>query len=251
MFKRILLYLIIFYVGFGLFLYIKQDSLLFYPTEELIIADVRVQSFTNQNQIIKAFVLNPGLDDAIIYFAGNAEAVGMLADFYRQIFPNKTVYLMNYRGYGGSTGEPSEQAFFSDALHIYDQLKSQHQKISIIGKSLGSGVATYLASQREIFKLVLITPFDSITSLAQQKFPFFPVSWIVKNKFDSMQYAKQIKTEVLVFIAENDQIVPLEHSNKLLQVLPNKQSHYLKNTNHNSLTNSAEYSQLLVQFFQQ
>ncbi len=250
MFKRILLYLTIFYVGFGLFLYSKQDSLLFYPTEELNVADVRVQSFINQNQTIKSFVLNPGLDDAIVYFAGNAESVGMLTNFYRHIFPNKTVYLINYRGYGGSTGEPSEQAFFSDALHIYDQLKLQHHKISIIGKSLGSGVAVYLASQREIFKLVLITPFDSITSLAQQKFPFFPVGWIIKNKFDSMQYAQQIKAEVLVFIAENDRIIPLEHSDKLLQVLPNKQSHYLKDTSHNSLTSSPEYSRLLRQFFQ-
>ncbi len=223
--------------------------MLFYPTEELNVADVRVQNFTNQSQTIKAFVLNPGLDDAIIYFAGNAESVGKLTDYYRHIFPHETVYLINYRGYGGSTGEPSEPAFFSDALHIYDQIKSQHQTISIIGKSLGSGVATYLASQREIFKLVLITPFDSITSLAQQKFPFFPVSWVVTNEFDSMQYAKQIKAEVLVFIAENDQIIPPEHSNKLLQILPNTQSHYLKNTNHNSLTNSAEYSQLLVRFF--
>ncbi|MCF6299856.1 MAG: alpha/beta hydrolase [Proteobacteria bacterium] len=250
MIKRILLYLTIFYVGFGLLLYFKQDSLLFYPSKELNVADVRVQNFINQKQSIKSFVLNPDLNEAIIYFAGNAESVGKLTDFYKNIFPNKTVYLINYRGYGGSTGEPSEQALFSDALHIYDQIKSQHQKISVIGRSLGSGVATYLASQREIFKLVLVTPFDSIASLAQQKFPFFPVSWIITNKFNSIQYAKKIKAEVLVFIAENDHIIPLEHTENLLKVLPNKQSHYLKNTTHNNLTNSNKYSQLLVQFFQ-
>ena len=88
--------------------------------------------------------------DAIIYFGGNAESMAQSSDEIARQFPAFTVYLMDYRGYGRSTGEPSEEGLYSDALKLYDTMKSKYESISIGGRSLGSGIAVYVASQRKV-----------------------------------------------------------------------------------------------------
>jgi hypothetical protein len=80
---------------------------------------------------------------------------------------------------------------FSDALAIYDRIKKDHQQIIAIGRSLGTGVAVYLAAQREIEKLVLVTPFDSLRSVAQEIYPIYPISLILKESYRSIEYAEK------------------------------------------------------------
>ncbi|MFM2003805.1 MAG: hypothetical protein RI963_3231, partial [Planctomycetota bacterium] len=119
---------------------------------------------------------DPGQDalpaGAVIYFGGNAEEVDRSADDYAAAFPRHAIYLMNYRGYGGSQGGPSKAALHRDAAALYEYVASRHGTIVVIGRSLGSGVAVRLAVSNRVDRLILITPFDSIVNVARGLFPF-------------------------------------------------------------------------------
>ena len=106
----------------------------------LVVDDVR----------LRAWVVNPGRTHALVYFGGNAEAVEAQRDTFAQWFPSHTVYLPAYRGYGASEGSPSEGALKQDALAFFDHAAARHASVDVIGRSLGSGVASYVASQRAV-----------------------------------------------------------------------------------------------------
>ena len=115
---------------------------------------------------------------------------------------------------------------FSDALAIYDKIRSQYQSISLMGRSLGSGGAIYLASKREAEKLVLLTPYDSIAELAQLHYPLVPAVLVTQDRFESFRYAPQVTAPVLVVTAEQDWIVPVERALELRNYLTNTRVTY-------------------------
>jgi len=200
----------LYFVGVGL-LYFFQRQLLYIKTPEYQ-HNLTTLAVTNEGESIKVIVLNPGKPDAMMYFGGNAEAVVFNERPFTEHFNNHTIYLVNYRGYGGSSGQPSEAGLYSDALAVYDKIAAQHPRISVMGRSLGSGVATYLASKRQVRTLVLITPYDSIESVAQRHFPIFPVFLLLKDKYDSINRAKDISAKTLIVMAEQDTVIPNPHS---------------------------------------
>jgi len=176
----------------------------------------------NDGESIRVIVLNKGNDDAILYFGGNAESIVRSADEIAKEFPKHTVYLLEYRGYGRSTGEATEIALYQDALKLYDTIKPMHKHIFVSGRSLGTGIATYLAAHREVSKLVLITPFDSIVNVAQQHYPIYPVFLMLKDKYDSLKSARDIKAKTLILVAKNDTIIPLSNTQRLIDVFNKK-----------------------------
>jgi hypothetical protein len=244
--------ILLFYTLACVFLYIKQRDLLYFPTPENTQVNATAIWIEQGSHRLKIWKINEG-ENAIIYFGGNAESVEYNIPEFRQFFAGYTVYLVNYRGYGGSSGSPSEQALFEDAAFIYDEIKKQHPSIGVIGRSLGSGVACYLASEREVDRLALITPYDSIEALAQSLYPVFPVKWLLKDAFDSLSCAPSLSNPVLVLIAQNDQVIPLKRSENLLQSLTQAQveSHIIEDATHNDISSSAAYQQLLKNFFEQ
>jgi len=213
---KIVRIVVIVYVLSGMLLYVFQRDLLYYPPEE-VAHDFAVEKISSDDETINLIVINPGQPRAIIYLGGNAESPAHSASAFESVFPGYTQYFVNYRGYGGSTGQPSEQALFSDAINIYDVLSERHDGISVIGRSLGSGIATYLAANREIDKLVLVTPFDSIEALAQARYSLYPVSLLLKDKYRSIDWVKKIDSPTLVLLAELDFVVPAEHSQRLIE----------------------------------
>ena len=205
-----------------MFLYIKQDNFLYFPTQN-IKSIYKEVVFKNENESISTTVLNIGQSKAIIYFGGNAENVDYNVNNFTEIFKNYTVYLVKYRGYGKSTGKPTEKGLCSDALYIYDLIKNKYPNISIIGRSLGTGVATYLAAKRDIDKLALITPFDSIESVAQERLPVYPMSLLLRDKYKSIDRVHQIKAQTLILMAQNDQVIKKEHTENLSNKFPSSQ----------------------------
>jgi len=206
--------------------------------------------FHNENETIEVIVLNEGKQNGIIYFGGNGESVVHSASDHMRNFPDHTIYLVNYRGYGGSSGTPKEQAIYSDALHIYDQLSPKYKTISVIGRSLGTGVATYIGSKRDINKMGLITPYDSIENVAKSRYPIFPTSLLLTDKYDSIGRIKNIKAKTLIILAENDSVIPLEHSERLIKAFSPKQIKVgiIKNAGHNNLSRTKKYHKLLREF---
>jgi pimeloyl-ACP methyl ester carboxylesterase len=184
---------------------------------------------------------------AIVYFGGNAEDVSSNLASFSQAFPAHAIYLLHYRGYGGSTGSPTEQAIQADALALFDHVRKSHADIVVIGRSLGSGVAIQVASQRPVSKLVLVTPYDSLQELAAGQFPAFPVRWLLIDKFESAKHAPQITVPTLLVAAEQDEVIPAWSTAQLharfrtglsrLEVLPG--------TSHNTISLHPGYLPLL------
>lgn len=212
------------YLAAGLYLFIAQRNFLYFPSE-VYEHPFPVERFINEGEDLEVIVLNKGNENAIVYFGGNAEQVVLGAADISEQFPMHTAYLMNYRGYASSTGEPTEKNLYADALHLYDEIKKRHANVVVSGRSLGTGVATFLASSRNTVKqLVLITPYDSIRNIAQRRFPVYPMSLLLKDKYDSLARAEEIESNVLILLAEHDTVIPLKHSNRLIKALSNKQS---------------------------
>ena len=249
---KILSIVLLVYAIACLLLYVKQRSILYYPTPENLNVNAEPLWLQTAQHKIKLWVINSKNSSqqkpAIIYFGGNAEQVENNVTDFKSMFTDFSVYVVNYRGYGGSSGSPTEKGLFNDALAIYDQLITQHSTINVIGRSLGSGVASFLAANRTVSKLVLTTPYDSISSVAQTHYPIFPVKWLIKDTFDSVRYAASIKSKILVLYAENDQVIPLKHTTKLIQALPHASSQMITGSSHNDISSSPQYQKLLAEF---
>lgn len=180
----------------------------------------------------------------ILYFGGNADDATRFVVYTKEL-QGYDVIAFNYRGYLGSTGTPSEEALFEDALKIYDTY-AKGRKVVVIGRSLGTGVATYLASKRVVDGLVLLTPYDSILSLAKLKYPFFPIDLLLKNKFETVNYLPLVKAKIAIIEVENDVTIPRYHLEKLLEAMPSKPLHIiLSNTTHGKILEHPAFTQEL------
>lgn len=231
-------------------LYFFQRTFLYAPTPN-ITHNFEHFTVSNEGETIDIVVLNKGKPESILYFGGNGEIVLNSADEFIKHFPNKTVYLVNYRGYGASSGSPTEQALYSDAIKIFETVKNNHQTVSIIGRSLGSGVTTYLAANKSVNKIALITPYDSILNIAKKRFKIFPVRYLLEDKFDSVSRAKKIRSEVLILAAENDQVIPTQNTKNLADEFNQNQLTYveIKGEGHNSVSRNRKYFEILKEFF--
>lgn len=217
-------------IGLMALIYLEQDRLIFFPpaapgaspeSAGLTIREVDIA--TGDANSLRGWLARPaGMQHErlplAIYFGGNAEEVSYMAGLASRL-PGWSLLAVNYRGYGGNSGNPSERALCADALAIYDWAARRPDvdpaRIAAIGRSLGSGVAVYLATERPIAALVLVTPYDSLRAVAGRHYPFLPVSLLLKHPFDSIGRASRISTPVLVLAAGRDDIIPSEHAQAL------------------------------------
>ena len=184
----------------------------------------------------------PG-EKAVIYLGGNAEDVSASLPMLNVVFPDRALYLLHYRGYLGSSGKPSEKALVADALALFDRVAAGHKHIVVIGRSLGSGVAVQVASQRPVEKLVLVTPFDSLVALAARQFPYFPVRWLLRDRYVSAAHAPQVAAPTLLLVARHDEIIPAGSAERLLaRFAPGvAQLRVLEGVGHNTISDSPDY----------
>lgn len=156
----------------------------------------------------------------IMYFGGNAEDVSYLAELADH-YGRFALLLPYYRGYGLSGGTPHESHLFADALLVYDAIVKrpdiQGKIVHLHGRSLGSGVAVFLATKRPVASIVLTTPYDSLANVAADIYPFLPVSLLLRHKFDSLSRAAEVKVPVLFLVAEEDRVIPPKHSERLYE----------------------------------
>lgn len=126
---------------------------------------------------------------------------------------------VNYRGYGLSEGEPSEQAILQDARFVYDYAAARPDvdpaSIVLLGRSLGSYVAVVLAAERKTRGAILATPFDSFAALGAERYPYLPVGLLLNGHYDSAAIAPKITVPALFVLAENDNITPIENGKAL------------------------------------
>ncbi len=233
-------------------LFFLQRKFIYYPTPTVNNPNFEhfmLNNKTNSENIqLKIWKISPKNMEhrntpALLYFGGNSESVEHNLASFQQQFPNRTIYFMNYRGFGGSQGSPNEAGIYSDALALFDKAHEQHQQIDVIGRSLGSGVASYLAIKRSVNKLILITAYDSIEAIASRKFVFFPVRFILKDRYRSLLRAPKLIMPTLLVTAENDKMIPREHTDNLWNALPKESGEQviLAGTNHNNIFSHPDF----------
>lgn len=154
----------------------------------------------------------------LLYFGGNKDEVSGWMQM-RLHAPDWAWAALNYRGYGASDGQPSQSALVTDAQAAYDALAADPRidpkRIVVIGRSLGSGVAVQLAAKRPLQALILVTPYDSMLSVAEEKYPWLPIGWMLRHPFDSIALAPTLHLPTQILLAEQDQLIPPAHGARL------------------------------------
>ncbi len=206
------------WLGLCLLLFLLQRSLIYFPVPPgsadassgfwLETAEARLRISARRQ---------PAGAPAIVYFGGNAEDVAWTLPDLSAQFPDHALFLMHYRGYGGSSGRPSEAALVADALALFDEVHRQHPEVVVMGRSLGSGVAVQLAAQRPVQRLVLVTPFDSLRAVAQRHYPWVPVGWLLRDRFESDQLAPALRLPTRLIVAGRDEVIDPSHARRLFE----------------------------------
>lgn len=187
-----------------------------------------------------------------IYFGGRSEDVRWLLTEAHG-FKNLPMVFFNHRGYGHSGGTPSEKHLVADARAIYRWVAEQPwcdlNRISVIGRSLGTGVAMQLASSAPVHKLVLFTPYDSLETIAKSKVPLAPVSWLLRSKFNSKDCAGYVHCPTFIVLAEQDDVVPHESSVNLMRHFAVEPlAAKVKGTDHISLPHDPDTQAMVAHF---
>jgi pimeloyl-ACP methyl ester carboxylesterase len=165
--------------------YATQRGRIYFPTPEVDHPGAEALWLESQGERIKVWAVSRPGPRALIYFGGNADDAAAHIDLFAAALPEHSLYLVNYRGYGGSSGRPSESGLAADARAVYDHVRKAHPHIAVVGRSLGSGVAVCLAGERPVERLVLVTPFDSLVNLAKTYFGWLPVGLLLQDRYDS------------------------------------------------------------------
>lgn len=195
----------------------------------------------------------PGVHPAVIYFGGRSEEVSWVVRDATAMFPDMTVLVVNYRGYGNSHGVPAERHLIEDGRMLFGWLADHQQvdpgRIAVIGRSLGSGVALQVAAHHPVAAVALITPYDSILSIAKRRFRTMPVGLVLRHRFESIKYASKISAPVLILRAEQDTVVPRVHTDLLASKLASVHTdHTVIGSNHFNIPFLEETQQRIAAF---
>ncbi|NML20772.1 alpha/beta hydrolase [Pseudoflavitalea sp. G-6-1-2] len=220
--------LVLVYCVIGILIYGLQDYFMFHPLalektykykfdspyREVNLpfsADVNINviQFTTKDSVPKGVVL---------YFHGNGHNIGAYAQnapvFTRNGYE---VWMLDYPGFGKSTGTFSEQKLYDWALLLYKLARAKYSKDSIIlyGRSMGSGIAAWLGAKRDCNRLILETPYYSLPSIWSSRLPIYPMDRMIKYKLPTWEYLKEVTAPVVIFHGTSDGVIPYRNASKL------------------------------------
>ncbi len=215
------------YLFAALFMYASQRSYQYFPSHRGLsaaalglegVADLKLVTEDAQTLQVWYAAPKPGRP-VILYLHGNGgEISGRSERFAAYQSGDFGVLFVSYRGYGASTGKPSEAGLVKDARAAYDWLIAQGVKsetIMLVGESLGSGVAVQLAAERRVGAVALEAPYYSAADIAAAHYWWLPVHWLMKDRFDSFAYIGRVHAPLLVIHGDQDHVIPIAEGRKL------------------------------------
>jgi hypothetical protein len=236
--KWLIIIAVLGYGGLLALMYVFQRSLMYFPdARRLPPAAVglpqaeEIALVSSDGEKLLAWHVPPRGDrPVVIYFQGNAGALDLRVGRFGWLIEDGTgLVALNYRGYGGSSGRPSEQGFIRDAIAAYDFAAARYgaKRIVLFGESLGTAVAMALAAEHEVGGLILDAPFTSAADVGAATFPFAPVRWLIKDTWRSDLRIGRLRAPVLVLHGERDRVVPLRFGEALF-ALANEPKHIVR-----------------------
>lgn len=239
------------YAAICAWLFAKQRELIYFPQATRVDATQTDFVLARDDVQLHGWAVNPESPRPVIYFGGNAESIQNRREQLERLLPGRSIYLVSYRGYGASGGTPSEEVLLDDALALFDEVQARHpgEPVAVVGSSLGSGVASHVASQRQVSRLVLVAPFDSLVAVAQTHYPVFPVRWLVKDRFDSASRLRGYQGKVLVVRAGRDTVVPPANTDRLIASLGTPPRVVdVPHADHNTISSETAFEQAIADF---
>ena len=240
-------------------IYLLQDGMIFHPqpmpeARRALAAQGAQSLFIEAADGTRLHAWYRAGSPLLLYFGGNAEEVSWMLGVTAREVPGSGWLLVDYRGYGSSAGAPSEHALVADGILFFDHARHKlgASKIVLFGRSLGSGVAVQVAAARPVAGLILVAPYDSLASVGQHHYPFLPVRWMLKHRFDSLQAAPAVQAPALFLAAERDEVIPLVHSKRLFEAWnAPKRWVELKGAGHNSTDDAPAFWPAIREFLVQ
>jgi len=239
------------YAILGIAIYWLQDFFLFRPeplgnkhryafTEPH--REVNLQMDANSLMNIVQFSCRDSVPRGVVlYFHGNRKNIGWYARYAHNFTQyGYEVWMLDYPGYGKSTGSFSEQRLYDYASQLYLLARKKYgaDQLIIYGKSMGTGIAAELASRHSCRRLILETPYYSLTSLASHYFPIYPVGQMIRYKIPTWKYLQQVSAPVTILHGTADGVIPYSNSKQLMEVLkPGDEYVTIAGGSHNDLDN--------------
>nr|MBP7323142.1 alpha/beta hydrolase [Deltaproteobacteria bacterium] len=188
--------------------------------------DIGLGYWPSEGDSFRGFVNTPALSpgaDVIVIFHGNAGNAWQRGYYPELLGPlGYRVVLAEYAGYGGRPGDLTEESLVADGKETVRLASQQYEgKLYVCGESMGVGVASAVAAddQLPISGVIAITPWDSLASVAQSKFWFLPVRWLLQDTYDNVQNLNRFDGPVAVIVAEHDEVIPVYHGLRLYESL--------------------------------
>lgn len=259
-------------IAFSTTIILFSDEMFFYPNQDTESYEENLKNkkyneiqFESNNKEFSGWLLKKeeGRAPLVIYFGGNGECSA------RRFFINKEYnywsyfdgyhfLMVDYPGYGNSKGTPSDDSMFDMALKTYDYAVTRDDvdsdNIILMGYSIGTGVATYLASQRDVRGLILMAPYDEGVSLYNSMIDIFhgPLEYLVRNKFESIEYAKYIDLQPLLLVSKADELIPNESSIHLSDAFPSGcKLHFIEDVKHSFFWEEKEVLEHVKEYLQE
>lgn len=257
---RILLYLAAGYAALVGVLWFFQTSMLF-PTETaedqapaLPHAARRLDAAAKSGERLVGIHMPPSAEGGerllILGFGGNAWNAAGVALYLHGLFPKAHVAAFHYRGYAPSTGEPSARALLEDAVVVHDRAVAEIRPTRVVaaGFSLGAGVAAYLARHRPLAGLILTTPFDRLTAVAAEHYPWAPVDLLFRHPMPAIDFIAGRPTPTAVIVAEGDRIIPPRRADALAAAVERLVMHRrIAGAGHNDVLGRREFKAAMAE----
>ncbi|GGD38697.1 alpha/beta hydrolase [Muriicola marianensis] len=191
----------------------------------------------------------------ILYFHGNAGNLSRWGEVVQNLVRlNYDLVVMDYRTYGKSKGKLSEKALLEDARAFYEYLQPLYKSEDIIlyGRSLGTAMASYVASENQISILILETPFHSLLDVARHRFPVLPVESFLKYPFRNYEFLHAVESPIVILHGDRDEVVPIKSAYRLRESLEGKSVQFIeiKGGGHNNLSSFQRYHEALSNILQ-
>ena len=233
------------FVGITGCAYVFQRRLTYFPdiSPPDLAAPFETVSYVTQDGLAMTSWYAPPVEPGaavIVYFHGNGGHAGYRADKLSPYLDiGLGVLLVGYRGYGGNPGSPSEAGLYSDAEAAITWLATESittDRIVLYGESLGTGVAVEMATRNAVKAIVLEAPFTSLADAGARAYPFLPVRWLARDRYETIAKIGAVSAPVMVVHGETDQLVPADMGRAVLAAAPDpKRGHFVPGVGHNDL----------------
>ncbi|MBI3187108.1 MAG: alpha/beta hydrolase [Gammaproteobacteria bacterium] len=263
---KLLIYLSGAYALLCIYVYFMQSSLIFYPdiagrelvtTPEMIgLAYQDIELHTEDNIKLHGwFIPNKNAKGTVLFFHGNAGNISHRLDsidiFHRM---DLNVFIIDYRGYGQSEGDITENGTYQDAEAAWKYLTHTQgisdNKIIIFGQSLGASIAGWLASRHTPAALIIESGFTSVPAMGQRLYPFLPVRWLARYQYNTKQYVSAVACPVMVAHSKDDEIIPYDEGREIFDAAPEPKRFLEMRGGHNDgfMVSGSDYTEGLKSF---